>query len=75
MAIKPLDSKVGGTIIILRIQTDLEKNQRLMRSMFLRPFADALNGDPQQTSCEECVVRLLSLTMCSAIEIPRLQSH
>ena len=75
MAIKPLDSKVGGTISNLRIQTDHEKNQRLMRSMFLRPFADALDGDPQQTSCEESVVRLLSFTMGSAVESLHCQSH
>ena len=36
--------------------------------MFLRPFADALDGDPQQTSGEESVVRLLSITMGSAVE-------
>jgi hypothetical protein len=36
--------------------------------VFLRPFADALDGDPQQTSGEESVVLLLSFTMGSAIE-------
>ena len=43
--------------------------------MFLRPFADALDGDPQQTSGEESVVRLLSFTMGSAIESLHYQSH
>ena len=43
--------------------------------MFLRPFADALDGDPQQTSGEESVVRLLSFTMGSAIEILHCHGH
>ena len=34
VAIKPLDSKVGGTFSNLRIQSEHEKAQRLRRSMF-----------------------------------------
>ena len=41
--------------------------------MFLRPFADALDGGPQQTSCEESVVRLLSFTVGSAFVILHCQ--
>ena len=75
MAIKPLNSKLGGTFWKLRIQTDPEKAQWVRSSVFLRPCADALDGDPQQTSCEESVVRLRSFTMGSAIESLHCQSH
>jgi len=49
--------------------------QWLRSSVFLRPFADALNGGPQQTSCEESVVRLLSFTKGSGIESLHCQGH
>ena len=51
------------------------KAKRQPRNVFLRPFADALDGAPQQTSCEESLVRLLSFTMGSAIESLHCQSH
>ena len=75
MGIQPLKSKLGGTFWKFRIQTDREKAQWGRSSVFLRPCADALDGGPQQTSCEESVVRLLSFTMGSAIESLHCQSH
>ena len=55
MAINPLDSGVRGIITNPRIQSELNLAQRLTLRAFLRPFADALDGDPKQTSCEESV--------------------
>ena len=75
VAINPLDSGVRGIITNPRIQSELNLAQRLTLRAFLRPFADALDGDPQQTSGEESVVRLLSFTMGSAIESLHCQSH
>ena len=53
----------------------LEKAKWLKCGLLLRPFADALDGGPQQTSCEESVVRLLSLTVGSAIAILLYWGH
>ena len=75
VAINPLDSGVRGIITNPRILSELNLAQRLTLRAFLRPFADALDGDPQQTSGEESVVRLLSFTMGSAIESLHCQSH
>ena len=75
VAINPLDSGVRGIITNPRILSELNLAQRLTLRAFLRPFADALDGDPQKTSCEESVVRLLSFTMGSAIESLHCQSH
>jgi hypothetical protein len=79
MAIKPLNSKkLGeapfGSLEFKRIQKR-PNAQRVRSSVFLRPCADALDGDPQQTSCEESVVRLRSFAMGSAIESLHYQSH
>ena len=66
---------VGNDTSNPRILSELNLAQRLTLRAFLRPFADALDGDPQKTSCEESVVRLLSFTMGSAIESLHYQSH
>ena len=75
VAINPLDSGVRGIITNPRILSELNLAQRLTLRAFLRSFAGALDGDPQQTSGEESVVRLLSFTMGSAIESLHCQSH
>ena len=52
----------------------LEPNGCRETCSFVRS-ADALDGAPQQTPCEESVVRLLSLTVGSAIESLPCQGH
>jgi hypothetical protein len=79
VAINPLDSGVRGII------TNPESYQSSIWGFWPKTadaqgvpssvFADALDGDPQQTSGEESVVRLLSFTMGSAIESLHCQSH
>ena len=59
---------ITGTTSCGKIVLLLEKAKRLKRELFLRPFADALAGGPQQVSCEESALRFLSFTKGSAIE-------
>ena len=54
---------ITGTTSCGKIVFLLEKAKWLKLGLFLRPFADALDGGPQQTLCEESVVRLLSFTV------------
>ena len=74
-AINRHNRDMSSTIRHIPIALEPSKAQRLRSSVFLRPSADALNGGPQQTLCEESVVRLLSLTMGSAIESLHCQGH
>ena len=44
-------------LAVVRFVLLLEKAKWLKRELFLRPFADALAGGPQQVSCVESALR------------------
>ena len=64
-----------GTIWHATAKTRPQKAKWLRRNVFFTPSADTLDGGPQQTSCEESVVRLLSFTKGSGIESLHCQGH
>ena len=74
-AIKRAKLHITGTTSCVKFVFLLEKAKWLKRGLLLRPFADALDGVPQQTSCVESVVSLLSFTMGSATESLHCQGH
>ena len=59
---KTLKCKVRSIIPHLAFQSEVKLAQRLKLRAMICPFADALDGGPQQTLCKESVVRLLSVT-------------
>ena len=74
-AINRHNRDMSSTIRHIPIALEPSKAQRLRSTFILHPSAEALNGGPQQTSCEESVMCLLSFTKGSAIESHHCQSH